>query len=147
MIQLFSMFSNLKYVWLKSTSVWDSTIILRICTTTVWRPGSRPARSTTSLHTGQTAFYRCQLHQYFTCIFFIQKCFAQLFSTYSLALWLFGKRILAQKLLIIPYVFWSSFFWQLWPVGCAGCTDLGCFWQTNLVRNLGSNFLAGQGMQ
>ncbi len=35
------------------------------------------------------------------------------------------------------------FFWQLWPVGCAGCTDLGCFWQTTLVRNLGSNFFSG----
>jgi len=31
-------------------------------------------------------------------------------------------------------------------VGCAGCTAFGCFWQTNLVRILGSNFLAGQGM-
>jgi len=37
------------------------------------------------------------------------------------------------------------FFWQIWLVGCAGCTAFGCFWQTNLVRILGSNFLAGQG--
>ncbi len=48
--------------------------------------------------------------------------------------------------LVVPYVFLKFVFWQLWPVGCAGCTDLGCFWQTNLVRNLGSNFLAGQGI-
>ncbi len=34
-------------------------------------------------------------------------------------------------------------FCLLWPVGCAGCTDFGCFWQTNLVRHLGSNFFSG----
>ncbi len=26
----------------------------------------------------------------------------------------------------------NSFFWQLWLVGCAGCTVFCCFWQTNL---------------
>ncbi len=46
----------------------------------------------------------------------------------------------------VPYVFLKFVFRQLWPVGCAGCTDLGCFWQTNLVRNLGSNYLGGQGI-
>ncbi len=40
----------------------------------------------------------------------------------------------------IPYVFLEFVFWQLWPVGCA---DLGCFLQTNLVGNLGSNFFRG----
>ncbi len=38
---------------------------------------------------------------------FILKCFAQLFSNYSLSLSFFGKRILAQKLLI-------KFLWN-WP--------------------------------
>jgi len=42
--------------------------------------------------------------------------------------------------LYLQYVFLKFVFWQLWPVGCTGCTDLGCFWQTTLVRNLGSNF-------
>jgi len=38
-------------------------------------------------------------------------------------------------------------FWQHWPVGCAGCTDFGCFWQTSLCTNFGQQFLlAGQGM-
>ncbi len=32
--------------------------------------------------------------------FFVQKCFAQFFSNYSLAWWLFGKRKSAQKLLV-----------------------------------------------
>jgi len=44
-------------------------------------------------------------------------------------------------------MFFEGFFWQLWLVGCAGCTSFGCFWQTNLVKILGSNFfLEGQGM-
>jgi len=40
---------------------------------------------------------RCQFHQHFTGAFFVWKCFAQLFSNKSSTLWLFGKRILAQK--------------------------------------------------
>jgi len=44
---------------------------------------------------------RCVLiHQYFTNDFFVQKCFAQLLSNYSLALNFFGKKMSAQKLLI-----------------------------------------------
>ncbi len=42
--------------------------------------------------------------------------------------------------------FRSSFFWQLWPVGCAGCTVFGCFWQFGrqlCVGILGSNFFSG----
>jgi hypothetical protein len=39
-----------------------------------------------------------QFHHHFTLAFFIQKCFAQLFSSYSLALNFFCKRMLAQKL-------------------------------------------------
>jgi hypothetical protein len=31
-------------------------------------------------------FSRCQFHQHFTSSFFVQKCFAQLFSTYKLSL-------------------------------------------------------------
>jgi len=42
--------------------------------------------------------HRCQFYQHFTSAFFIQKCFVQLFFSYSLALKLFGERILAQKL-------------------------------------------------
>jgi len=34
------------------------------------------------------------------------------------------------------------FFWQLWPVGCAGCTVFGCLWQTSLCWNFGHNFFA-----
>jgi len=42
-------------------------------------------------------------------------------------------------------------FWQVWPIGCAGCSFLGLDWQSNLhgiigIKVLGSNFLAGQGM-
>ncbi len=49
--------------------------------------------------------------------------------------------ILSRCLWFLFHVFFlSSFFWQLWSVGCAGYTDLGCFWQMHLVRNLGSNF-------
>ncbi len=36
--------------------------------------------------TSSTPKARCQFHQHFTAFFFVQKCFAQLFSTYSLAL-------------------------------------------------------------
>jgi len=39
--------------------------------------------------------------------------------------------------------FWRSFFWQLWLVGCAGCTVFGCFWQTNLCTNFGQQFFSG----
>ncbi len=34
-------------------------------------------------------------------------------------------------------------FRQLWLVGCAGCTVFGCFWQTNLCKNFGQQFLSG----
>ncbi len=42
---------------------------------------------------------RCQFHQHFTQNFFVQKYFAQLLSTYILALKFFGERISVQKLL------------------------------------------------
>jgi len=41
-----------------------------------------------------------QLHQHFTRHFFVQKCFAQLFSNYILGLNFFGKKILAQSCLL-----------------------------------------------
>ena len=47
---------------------------------------------------GKTA--RSQFHQHFMSGFFAQKCFEQLFCSYSLALYFFGKRILVQKLLV-----------------------------------------------
>jgi len=40
--------------------------------------------------------HRCQFHQYFTCNFFIQKYFAQLFSNYSLAFIFWQKNISAK---------------------------------------------------
>jgi len=43
---------------------------------------------------------RCQFHQHFTGAFFKGKCFAQLFSSHSLALKNFGAKISAQKLLV-----------------------------------------------
>jgi len=43
----------------------------------------------------------------------------------------------------IPYVFLKFVFWQLWPVGCAGCKVFGCFWQTRLCWNLGQQFFSG----
>ncbi len=42
---------------------------------------------------------------------FVQKCFAQLFSNYSLALWLFGQRISAQKLLVKCWWNWLLVKW------------------------------------
>jgi hypothetical protein len=51
---------------------------------------------------------RCQFHQHFMCNFFIGKCFAQIFSHYSLALWFFGKRISAQKLLVKCWWNWQQ---------------------------------------
>jgi len=32
---------------------------------------------------------------------------------------------------------------QLWPVGCAGYTVFGCFWQTSLCWNFGQQFFSG----
>jgi len=49
---------------------------------------------------------RCQFHQHFSSSFFIWKCFVQLFSNYSLALYLFVKRISMQKLLVISWWTW-----------------------------------------
>jgi hypothetical protein len=43
---------------------------------------------------------RCQFHQHFMLTLLYESVFLQLFSNYSLALLLFGKRILAQKLLV-----------------------------------------------
>ncbi len=56
-------------------------------------------QSTTSAH-------RCQFHQHFTRSFFVQKCFAKLFSNYSFALLPFSKIMLAQKLLVKCYWNW-----------------------------------------
>jgi hypothetical protein len=42
-------------------------------------------------------FTRGQFHQHFMQACFVWKCFAQIFSSCSLALWLFGKRISAKK--------------------------------------------------
>jgi len=42
----------------------------------------------------------CQFRQHFLGSFFVQKCFARLILTYSLDLCIFGKRVLAQKLLV-----------------------------------------------
>jgi hypothetical protein len=39
--------------------------------------------------------------------------------------------------LILPYYFLKFVFWQLWPVGCAGCTDFGCLF---LADKLGKKF-------
>jgi len=50
----------------------------------------------------------CQFHQHFTCAFFVQKCFAQLFSNYSLALYFFGTKISAQKLLVKCWWHWHQ---------------------------------------
>jgi len=122
MIQLFSMFSHLKYVWLKSTSVWDFTIILRSCTTTAWRPGSRPARSTMSLHTGQTAFSRCQFHQHFKLAsLFLYESALRSFSL--IIVWLCN--FLVQKLLIKcwwNYVDEINYSWHRW-VRATRCTS------------------------
>jgi len=52
------------------------------------------------IESGLKIFGRCQFHLHFTCAFFVQKCFAQLFSTYILALKFSGKRISAQKLVV-----------------------------------------------
>jgi len=41
----------------------------------------------------------------------------------------------------VPDMFEVHFFWQLWLVGCAGCKVFGCFWQTNLCKNFGQQFL------
>jgi len=43
--------------------------------------------------------------------FFVQKCFAQLFSSYSLALYFFGKRKSAKKLLIKCWWNWLQDIW------------------------------------
>ena len=40
---------------------------------------------------------RSQFHQCFTRTFSMRKCFAQIFSIYVLASWLFGAQILAKK--------------------------------------------------
>ena len=43
----------------------------------------------------------------------------------------------------LPYVFLKFVFWQHLPVGSAGCTDFGCFWQTSLCTNFGQQFFSG----
>jgi len=47
------------------------------------------------------------------------------------------------ELRYISYVFWKFVFWQLWLVGCAGCTAFGCFRQTNLRKKCGQQFFSG----
>jgi len=58
---------------------------------------------TTFAERRQTLKFRCRFCQHFKRNFFIQKCFAQLFSNYSLALNFSGKRILGQKLHVNVY--------------------------------------------
>ena len=49
---------------------------------------------------------RCQFHQHFTSSFFVRKSFKQLFCTYGLSLYLFGKRKLTKKLLVKCWSNW-----------------------------------------
>ena len=42
----------------------------------------------------------------------------------------------------ISYVCLKFVFWQLWPIGCAGCTVFGRFWQTKLCDNFGQQFFS-----
>jgi len=50
---------------------------------------------------------------------FVQKCFAQLISSYIFALWLFGRRILMKKVSVKCWWNWllGSHFWTctVWP--------------------------------
>jgi len=41
--------------------------------------------------------HRCQFHQHFTLTFFVQKCFAQLYSYYSLVLGFFWRKDIGEK--------------------------------------------------
>ena len=52
----------------------------------------------------------CQFHQHFMCVFFVRKCFAQLFCTYGLG---FGETKLAQKLLVKCWWNWLLRTWKL----------------------------------
>ena len=52
---------------------------------------------------------RCQFLQHFTSSFFVRKSFGQLFCTYGLGLYIFGTRILAQKLLVKCWWNWPQF--------------------------------------
>ena len=49
---------------------------------------------------------RYQFHQHFTSSFFIRKSFKQLFCTYGLGLYFFGKRKLVQMLLVKSWWNW-----------------------------------------
>jgi hypothetical protein len=61
----------------------------------------------------QRTFVWLSFHQYFMSSFFIPKFFAHLLCAYNLGLLFFGKRILAQKLLI-------KCWWKLTPCGSMG---------------------------
>jgi len=95
---------------------------------------------------------RFQFHQHFTRGFLVQKCFSQLFSSYSLTLCLFGKRILAKKLLVKCWWNWlqvlisSAFYDQLFVWKCFAqlFSSYGLaliFWQKNIGANAARKML------
>jgi len=77
---------------------------------------------------------RSKFYQHFTSAFFTRKCFAQLFSNYSLALWLFGKRISVKKLLVTCWWNWlqvsipSTFYEKLFYTKVLSLAFLFCFY-------------------
>jgi len=64
---------------------------------------------------------RCRFHQHFRRNFFVQKCFVQLFSSYSLALWFFVKRLSSEKLLVKCW--WTPNWLQIGEVPSGAVQD------------------------
>jgi len=65
-----------------------------------------PVRTSTSIVCRPP--FRCQFHQHFMHVFYVQKPFVLPYSNYSLALLFFGKRILAEKLLVKCWWNWPQ---------------------------------------
>jgi len=77
---------------------------------------------------------RCQFHPHFMSTFYV-KSFVQLFSNYSLPLWLFGQRILVKKFGFFNFIFsYLSSGYVLWiEVGSSNLPALSS-------RNLSTSF-------
>ncbi len=80
--------------------------------------------------------------KHFTHAFFVRKCFAQVFSNYSLVLGLFSEKMSAQKVLVECWCNWLQIIYSLSYLNqnfaCSNghCDSFRCLWFDDLKKHL-----------
>ncbi len=111
---------------------------------------SNPAIPFISLSLSISTFFSLSLTLFLPLFYLFSVSHSSCFRLFifTFLLFLFLPLSLSQSMFLCLFClynmfFWSSFFWQLWLVGSAGCTVFGCLWQTSLCGNFGQQFFSG----